>query len=41
MPEVIKVKSAWGETLYKIDNQFMTMNEALIYRINQENQKGN
>ena len=34
------IKSVWGETLYKIDGQFMTMSQALIYNINKENQKG-
>tara|TARA_R100001377_G_C3137493_1_gene91504 strand:+ start:271 stop:405 length:135 start_codon:yes stop_codon:yes gene_type:complete len=29
-----------GETLYKIDGQFMTMNQALIYKLNIANQKG-
>ena len=38
--KVETVKSVWGETLYKIDGQFMTMNQALIYNINKENQKG-
>jgi hypothetical protein len=38
--KVKTVKSAWGETLYKIDGQFMTINQAAIYNINKENQKG-
>ena len=29
-----------GETLYKIDGQFMTMNQALIYKLNIANQQG-
>lgn len=29
-----------GETLYKIDGQFMTMSQALIYKLNKANQQG-
>ena len=39
-PKVETVKSVWGETLYKIDGEFMTMNQSLVYIINHENQKG-
>ena len=37
--KVITVKSAWGKTLYKVDGQFMTMNQALIYKLNKANQE--